>query len=195
MTPVTESTPDSSPPLDWVRLAARAAELITALAHPDLAAVLAAAPRRPGTAVDADELRRASRLDLKPFAAAVSRGRNAGVLGAPAPGRLTVDVDAIDAVVGGLTALTPLGALGTANREVRRVARFGRLTEIPTDPRLRAELYAVVVQLVPTERDLSETEVNEVLLLASDDPATLRRELCDTGLLTRTPDGSSYRRT
>lgn len=191
----TSDTTSPTPPLDWVRLSTRAAELITALAHPDLAGLLAVMPRRPGTAIDADELRTRSGLELKPFAAAVSRGRNAGVLAAPAPGRLAVDTEAIEAVVTGLAALAPLGHLVAARPDLARFARFGRLAEIPIDPAPRAELFAVAADLLPPDRDLTESEVNQHLLLASDDPATLRRELFDAGLLDRSADGSAYRRT
>lgn len=195
-TPTTPTIPATPPPsLDWVRLSARAAELITALAHPDLAGLVAVMPRRPGTAIDADELRTRSGLELKAFAGAVSRGHNAGVLTAPTPGQLAVDTTALDKVVAGLAELAPLGRLVADRPDLARFARFGRLTEIPADQGQRAELYAVIVELVPTDHDLTEAEVNEALLLASDDPATLRRELFDAGLLDRAADGSTYRRT
>lgn len=189
------TTDPADVPLDWVRLSARAAELVTALSHPDLATLIAAAPRRPGTAIAAAELREASGLELKPFAAAVSRGRNAGVLTAPTPGQLAVDTVAVEAVVTGLAALAPLGGLVVDRPDLRRFARFGRITEIPDDLDQRAALYATVVELVPRGRDLTEAEVNQRLLLASDDPATLRRELFESGLIDRSADGSSYRRT
>lgn len=124
----------------------------------------------------------------------MSRGRNAHVLTAPDPGQLAVDSTAIESVVTGLVALAPLGALVAERPELRRYARFGRLSEIPDDPDQRAALYAVVVELVPPGADLTEGEVNQRLLLASDDPATLRRDLVESGLLDRTPDGASYRR-
>jgi hypothetical protein len=50
---------------------------------------------------------------------------------------------------------------------------------------------------LPSRRDLSEAEVNDVLEAGSTfgDHVLLRRSLIDHGLASRTPDGRCYRRT
>jgi hypothetical protein len=71
----------------------------------------------------------------------------------------------------------------------------GRLTAIPRKAARREQL---LVHLAETSfepgRSYSEPEVNEALLAVHDDCSALRRYLVESGLLTRTRDGSSYRR-
>lgn len=69
----------------------------------------------------------------------------------------------------------------------------GKLTSLPTG----TQKYAALVWLsdhVTPEKRYNGKEINALLnaLHTFDDPATLRRELCNCCLLERTPDGATY---
>ncbi|MEU1283339.1 DUF2087 domain-containing protein [Kitasatospora sp. NPDC005856] len=73
--------------------------------------------------------------------------------------------------------------------------RDGRLTAIPrrTGPRA-ALLDHLAATLFEPAREYGEPEVNEALRTVHDDHSALRRYLVESGRLTRTRDGRSYRR-
>lgn len=74
--------------------------------------------------------------------------------------------------------------------------RDGRLTNIPRKTARRAALLQHLAEtLFAPDRDYPEQAVNEALLTVHDDHAALRRYLVEGGLLARTRDGASYRRT
>lgn len=85
-------------------------------------------------------------------------------------------------------------------RLVERVGRcFDHAGRLMRWPSRRADQIAVLWVLwskFPSARNLPETEVNVFLRDRHQfgDHALLRRELCDMGLLSRTPSGSVYRR-
>jgi hypothetical protein len=85
-------------------------------------------------------------------------------------------------------------------RLVERVGRcfdgVGRLMRWPSRRTDQIAVLWVLWSKFPSARDLSETEVNSFLRDGHlfGDHALLRRELCDLGLLSRTPNGSVYRR-
>ncbi|MEU3708715.1 DUF2087 domain-containing protein [Streptomyces catenulae] len=71
----------------------------------------------------------------------------------------------------------------------------GRLTAIPRRTARREQLLThLATTLFETDRSYTEREVNEALLTVHDDCSALRRHLVTGGLLSRTRDGSSYRR-
>ncbi|WP_099897223.1 DUF2087 domain-containing protein [Streptomyces sp. TLI_171] len=71
----------------------------------------------------------------------------------------------------------------------------GRLTSIPRRPARRTALLEHLAQsLFDADRSYTEREVNEALLTVHSDTSMLRRYLIEAHLLTRTRDGSSYRR-
>ncbi|MGW2814691.1 DUF2087 domain-containing protein [Streptomyces sp. NPDC001415] len=80
-------------------------------------------------------------------------------------------------------------------RAVTALFPQGRLTAIP---RKTARREQVLVHLGETlfepGRDYSEREVNDALLTVHDDFSALRRYLVIGGHLSRTRDGSTYRR-
>lgn len=83
---------------------------------------------------------------------------------------------------------------------VRQLARHfdaqGRLASWPAKPRLKELCLWVLWSKVPPRRSLTEDQLNAQIAARHlfGDYALLRRELCDHGLLTRTPDGREYRR-
>ncbi|MBT2469852.1 DUF2087 domain-containing protein [Streptomyces sp. ISL-66] len=71
----------------------------------------------------------------------------------------------------------------------------GRLAAIPRKTDRREQLLVHLTEtLFSVDRDYTEPEVNELLLTVHEDCAALRRYLVIAGHLTRTRDGSGYRR-
>lgn len=91
---------------------------------------------------------------------------------------------------------TPLLGHRPAAQGIERFLRGGRIAAWPKRPADRADLLAWAAERAVPESTASvdERAVTAALAAVSDDPATLRRDLVDAGLLERAPDGSSYRR-
>lgn len=80
-------------------------------------------------------------------------------------------------------------------RHLADLFSHGRLKSVPRKPARRGPLLAHLAEtLFHPGRDYTEREVNDALLTVHDDAAALRRYLVEARLLTRTRDGSSYRR-
>ncbi|KZS50614.1 DUF2087 domain-containing protein [Rhizobium anhuiense] len=85
-------------------------------------------------------------------------------------------------------------------RQVERIARCfdgkGRLLRWPARRTDQIVSLWILWTQIPAARELSEPDVNILLNERHDfgDYALLRRELCDLGLMTRTPNGRIYRR-
>ncbi|MEU9803132.1 DUF2087 domain-containing protein [Streptomyces sp. NPDC051000] len=71
----------------------------------------------------------------------------------------------------------------------------GRLIAIPRKVARREQLLAHLTETLFTpDREYTEPEVNDALRTVHEDCSALRRYLITSGRLTRTRDGSSYRR-
>lgn len=83
-----------------------------------------------------------------------------------------------------------------AARVLRLFDPHGRLARWPTRRSQQELCLWVVWSKLPPRRVLSEKEVNALLNARHlfGDHALLRRWLCDYGMMSRTPDGSEYRR-
>ncbi|MET9361532.1 DUF2087 domain-containing protein [Streptomyces sp. NPDC006632] len=83
----------------------------------------------------------------------------------------------------------------TASPAITALFSRGRLTAIPRRTARRDQLLAHLAgTLFASGRDYTEHEVNEALLTVHDDFPALRRFMVTGGHLTRTRDGSRYRR-
>lgn len=95
--------------------------------------------------------------------------------------------------------VTAGGAAGNAKR-IEGAARCfdasGRLTRWPGRRAEQLLVLWVLWDRIPTDTRYSEAEINAMLRDWNlyEDHVLLRRELCDLGLLRRTPDGHIYRR-
>ncbi|MFI5860124.1 DUF2087 domain-containing protein [Streptomyces sp. NPDC051546] len=88
---------------------------------------------------------------------------------------------------------------GTSARTPRGVADLftadGRLTAVPRKAARREQLLTHLTEtLFAADRAYTEPEVNGLLRTVHEDCAALRRYLVTAGHLTRTRDGSGYRR-
>ncbi|MBB0245370.1 DUF2087 domain-containing protein [Streptomyces alkaliphilus] len=80
-------------------------------------------------------------------------------------------------------------------RDVSTLFVDGRLKVIPRRAARRAQLLEHLARtLFRPGRGYTESEVNEALVGVHEDYPALRRYLIEAGLLTRTRDGSEYRR-
>jgi hypothetical protein len=70
----------------------------------------------------------------------------------------------------------------------------GRLTTMPGGQLRRALLESIADSVFEPDVVYSESAVNEKLVALYDDWSALRRYLVDEGLLSRSPDGTEYRR-
>jgi hypothetical protein len=89
--------------------------------------------------------------------------------------------------------------LATPSRPVAegidRFLRDGRIDRFPSSTIERLNLLGWAAEsTLAADESLSERELNARLGQITDDVALLRRYLVDHGVLSRTPDGSSYRR-
>ncbi|PZA10163.1 hypothetical protein DNX69_20320 [Rhodopseudomonas palustris] len=90
----------------------------------------------------------------------------------------------------------PVPDLQKVAQATRYFDTSGVLTRWPKKASHRLLCLWVMWSRVPAGRELSEKQLNELLLghHGFGDHALLRRMLCDTGLMTRTRDGRVYRR-
>ncbi|MFE6847455.1 DUF2087 domain-containing protein [Streptomyces sp. NPDC057686] len=80
-------------------------------------------------------------------------------------------------------------------RHIADLFSGGRLIAIPRKAARREQLLAHLAEtLFAQDRTYTEPEVNDALRSVHEDCSALRRYLITSGLLTRTRDGSSYRR-
>lgn len=81
------------------------------------------------------------------------------------------------------------------DRDVSDLFSGGRLLAIPRKAARREQLLVHLAQtLFAADREYTEPEVNDALRTVHEDCSALRRYLVTSGHLTRTRDGSSYRR-
>lgn len=81
------------------------------------------------------------------------------------------------------------------HRDVSDLFSGGRLTSIPRKAARREQLLVHLTEtLFAADRAYTEPEVNDALRTVHEDCSALRRYLITSGHLTRTRDGSSYRR-
>ncbi|UUU38757.1 DUF2087 domain-containing protein [Streptomyces sp. NBC_00162] len=81
------------------------------------------------------------------------------------------------------------------HRDVSGLFSGGCLTSIPRKAARREQLLVHLTEtLFTADRAYTEPEVNDALRTVHEDCSALRRYLITSGHLTRTRDGSSYRR-
>lgn len=108
-------------------------------------------------------------------------------------GGLTVDVDAIRAVVAQLDENTTGGRLAREFPRTAGLFSHGQLVRLPETRPVQAELSAALATLFEFGRTYAETEVDNIVRAVHEDHASLRRLLVDHGHLTR--ERSVYVRT
>ncbi|MEY9966222.1 hypothetical protein ABIA33_004281 [Streptacidiphilus sp. MAP12-16] len=158
------------------------APLASALADPVRLRVFARVVLAGEAGVDAAELRTSEPAAMQHLA----RLAQAGLVVLSPDGRTVARVDAFG------EALRPAGP--AARDDVAELFKDGRLTGIPARPaRRQALLEYLARRAFEPGVSYGEPEVNIALRQYWDDFSALRRYLIDAGLLTRSPDGRTYR--
>lgn len=168
----------------------RAAELFKALADPARLRILGLLAERPYAG---HEL--ASRLALTPptISHHMRKLTESGLVAveAQAQTRLySLQTDVLRAMPGTISPL-PHEESGEEDRVLRAFFQGPRLKQIPAARKKRVIILKKLVERFDPQRTYPEAEVNELLQLAHEDFATLRRELVDYGYMTR--DRGIYR--
>lgn len=169
----------------------RAAQTLTLLARPDAAAVIAQLPPRPGAQVAASEVRARSGLDPRRFWGVVADLRALRVLVLDAD-HLALGRDGLADLCADLVTDSPLIGATAGHPGLRRFVEHGRWRGVPNDEATTEEMYQCLSQLFSAGEVLPESEVNARISPVHDDPAEVRRGLCDRGLLRREPGSATY---
>ena len=81
------------------------------------------------------------------------------------------------------------------SKDILAFIKRGKLTGLPAKQSKRILALVWLAEHIPPEKSYTEKEFNALLnkLHSFNDPAALRRELCDLGLVCRSEDGTEYR--
>ncbi|RKS78809.1 hypothetical protein BZB76_0243 [Actinomadura pelletieri DSM 43383] len=105
---------------------------------------------------------------------------------------LSTNLTALRATADLLVQDLPMTRLLRSEPELERFFKHGRLVDLPDKPDVLERLGRLLVQLLPTDRVLTEAEVDRRLAEVHDDHAALRRLLVGLRLVARDA-GSDYR--
>jgi hypothetical protein len=103
------------------------------------------------------------------------------------------ELDVLRDAAAELDATHPVTALLADYPRLRGCFSHGRLVNMPDLAEHGSDLAALLARVIAVTGPVDEAEVNRRLRIVSDDPAQLRRLLCDEGVLLRHRDGSTYR--
>lgn len=106
---------------------------------------------------------------------------------------LSADLSVLSATADAIDATLPVTRLLAEDPDLHRFFKHGRLLKLPENPDYRWRVAQLLVRLLPPGRQLSESEVNDLLGQAHTDYAALRRLLVDLKLVTRSAS-SDYQR-
>jgi hypothetical protein len=173
---------------------ARAAELLSQLAHPLRASIVGELARRAANgqrSLAIAEIAAALDTPIREVADAVSRLHSAGLLerhDQTYSVRLTTLREAAD----NLDAENPLNDLLADAPRLRGVFTHGRLVMLPDLSIHGRDLALVLGRLIDFEGAVDESEINRRLAVVSNDVAQLRRLMVDEGVLVRDRAGTTY---
>ncbi len=169
--------------------------VLLALDHPDrLQLLMAAGGLLPGCPAPCtlDDVARATGRSVREVAETATRMHESGLV--RVDGRvLHADTTVFARAAAAVEEAMPVTALLRRRPGVARWFRRGRLLRVPERYEQQAEVAALLVELLPTEVEMSEDEVGAVLGTVGD-PAELRRLLVDHRLVERQAS-RGYRRT
>lgn len=170
-----------------------AVRLLRELCRPASAAVIAALPARADAGAAADTVRERTGLSVKEFWTAVGRLVDLGLI-RRTDGRLAVARDELDRISDRWVRDSPLPAIVDRHPTMAPFVQSGRVTRMPTEPRLIDDLYAGLAELFEPGETLTEAQVGDRIGRVHDDPAEIRRGLVDRGRLIRRPGSPTYHR-
>ena len=173
--------------------AARAAEILAQLAAPPRLAAFAELVRRGKEGATLAELAYALDVPVQQAGEACARLTGAGLATGTGNGIYRADLGAVRAAVAAVDRMQPITPLLGEYPHLRGFFAHGRLTALPPTMSDRyqqiGELFARFLAL---DGLYGEDEINRRLSAVTDDPASVRRMLVETGWLERDSAGSTY---
>ena len=173
--------------------AARAAEILAQLAVPLRLAAFADLVRRGKEGASLAELAYALDVPVQQAGEACARLTGAGLATGTGNGIYRADLDAVRQAVAAVDRLQPIAPLLAEYPKLRGFFAHGRLTALPPTLSDRyqqiGELFARFLAL---DGLCDEDEINRRLSAVTDDAASVRRMLVETGWLERDSAGTTY---
>lgn len=173
--------------------AARAAEILTHLSHPDRLAVLAELSRRGADGGTIAEL--AHTLDLPVTRVGDACSRLVGIRAASGTGNgvYRARLDGLREAAVDVARAQPIARLLVAYPELRPNFAHGRVKELPPTLSDRSDLMGeLLARFLDLDGLCDEPEINTRLSEVTDDVAGARRLLVETGWLERDRAGTTY---
>jgi hypothetical protein len=173
--------------------AARAAEILTHLSHPDRLAVLAELSRRGADGGTIGEVAQSLEWPVTRVGDACSRLVGIGVATGTGNGTYRARLDGLCEAAVDVGRAQPIARLLVAYPELKSYFAHGRVQELPPSLSERSDLMGeLLTRFLDLDGLCDETEINTRLAEVTDDVAGARRMLVETGWLERDRAGTTY---
>jgi hypothetical protein len=173
--------------------AARAAQILTHLSHPDRLAVLAELSKRGSEGATIAEMAYALDLPVARVGDACSRLRGIGLATGTGNGVYRARLEGLREAASDVEKEQPIARLLVAYPELRSHFAHGRLKELPPTMSDRSALMGeLLARFLDLDGLYDEAEINQRLSAVTDDVAGARRMLVETGWLERDRAGTTY---
>jgi hypothetical protein len=173
--------------------AARAAQVLTHLAHPDRLAVLAELSRRGADGGTVADLAEALDMPVTRVGDACSRLRGLALVTGTGNGVYRARLDGLREAAADVEKEQPIARLLVVYPELRPYFAHGRITELPPTMSDRSDLMGeLLARFLDLDGLYHEGEINQRLAAVTDDVAGARRMLVETGWLERDRAGTTY---
>ena len=173
--------------------AARAAQVLTHLAHPDRLAVLAELSKRDSEGATIAVLASSLDLPVTRVGDACSRLRGLGLATGTGNGIYKARLEGLREAAADVEKEQPIARLLVVYPELRANFAYGRVKELPPTASERSDLMGeLLARFLDLDGLYDESEINQRLARVTDDVAGARRMLVETGWLERDRAGTTY---
>jgi hypothetical protein len=173
--------------------AARAAQVLTHLAHPDRLAVLAELSKRGSEGATIASLAEALDMPVTRVGDACSRLRGIGLATGTGNGVYRARLEGLREAAAEIEKEQPIARLLVIYPELRSNFAHGRIKDLPPTMSERSELMGeLLARFLDLDGLYGEAEINKRLSSVTDDVAGARRMLVETGWLERDRAGTTY---
>jgi hypothetical protein len=173
--------------------AARAAQILTHLAHPDRLAVLAELSKRGSEGATIASVAEAVGMPVTRVGDACSRLRGIGLATGTGNGIYRARLDGLREAATDVEKEQPIARLLVVYPELKPNFAYGRIKELPPTMSDRSDLMGeLLARFLDLDGLYDESEINARLSAVTDDVAGARRMLVETGWLERDRAGTTY---
>jgi hypothetical protein len=173
--------------------AARAAQVLTHLSHPDRLAVLAELSKRGSEGATIAEMTEALDMPVTRIGDACSRLRGIGLATGTGNGVYRARLEGLREAAADVEKEQPIARLLVAYPELKANFAYGRIKELPPTMSDRSALMGeLLARFLDLDGLYDEGEINQRLSAVTDDVAGARRMLVETGWLERDRAGTTY---